>query len=129
MNTIRQLECAIVKGNIKKASAITRKCLLEGLSPQAIIANGTLKGLDAVGINPYYQSHLFRKEMGTSFVEYLTSVRLSVAKSLLRQNVLSMMEICLEVGYQDPGHFAKVFKRKEGAHPTEYRKRILEATA
>ena len=84
---------------------------------------------DAVGINPYYLSHLFRKEMGTSFVEYLTSVRLSVAKSLLKQNVMNMMEICLEVGYQDPSHFAKVFKRREGVHPTEYRKRILETAA
>ncbi len=83
----------------------------------------------AAGINPYYLSHLFRKEMGTSFLEYLTSVRLSVAKSLLRQNALSVMDICLEVGYQDPSHFAKIFKRKEGVHPTEYRKRLLEANA
>jgi 5-methyltetrahydrofolate--homocysteine methyltransferase len=49
MNTIRQLECAIVKGNIKKAPALTRKCLSEGFPPQAIIANGILKGLDTVG--------------------------------------------------------------------------------
>jgi two-component system response regulator YesN len=83
----------------------------------------------AVGINSYYLSHLFRKEMGTSFLEYLTSVRLSVAKSLLKQNGLSMMDICLEVGYQDPSHFAKTFKRKEGVHPTEYRKRLLETNA
>jgi two-component system response regulator YesN len=83
----------------------------------------------AVGISPYYLSHLFRKEMGTSFLEYLTSVRLSVAKSMLRQNNRSMMDICLEVGYQDPSHFAKIFKRKEGVHPTEYRKRLLEANA
>lgn len=83
----------------------------------------------AVGINPYYLSHLFRKELGTSFLEYLTSVRLTVAKSLLRQNGMSVMQICLEVGYQDPSHFAKVFKRREGVHPTEYRKRIAEANA
>jgi 5-methyltetrahydrofolate--homocysteine methyltransferase len=49
MRTIRQLECAIVKGNIKKAPAITRKCLLEGLRPQTIIQDGILKGLDTVG--------------------------------------------------------------------------------
>jgi len=49
MKTIRQLECAIVKGNIKKAPAITRKCLVEGLAPRAIIADGILKGLDTVG--------------------------------------------------------------------------------
>jgi two-component system response regulator YesN len=79
----------------------------------------------AVGINPYYLSHLFRKEMGISFLEYLTSVRLAVAKSLLKQTAKNMMEICLEVGYQDPSHFAKIFRKKEGLHPTEYRKKFL----
>lgn len=49
MKTIAQLECAIVKGNIKKAPAFTRKCLLEGLPPQTIIQDGILKGLDTVG--------------------------------------------------------------------------------
>ena len=82
---------------------------------------------EAVGVNPYYLSHLFRKEMGISFLEYLTSVRMSIAKNLLKQTTLSMMEVCLEVGYQDPSHFAKVFKKKEGIHPTEYRKKLIEA--
>ena len=82
---------------------------------------------EAVGINPYYLSHLFRKEMGISFLEYLTSVRMSIAKNLLKQTTMTMMEICLEVGYQDPSHFAKIFKKKEGIHPTEYRNRTLDS--
>ena len=82
---------------------------------------------EAVGVNSYYLCHLFRKEMGISFLEYLTSVRMSIAKNLLKQTTLSMMEVCLEVGYQDPSHFAKVFKKKEGIHPTEYRKKLIEA--
>jgi 5-methyltetrahydrofolate--homocysteine methyltransferase len=49
MNAIRQLECAIIKGNPKKASALTRKCLQEGLPPSAIIEQGILKGLETVG--------------------------------------------------------------------------------
>jgi len=77
----------------------------------------------AVGISPYYLSHLFRKEMGISFLEYLTSVRLSIAKNLLNNTAMTVIDICLEVGYQDPSHFAKIFKKKEGVHPTEYRKR------
>jgi AraC-like DNA-binding protein len=40
-----------------------------------------------------------------------------------------MMDFCLGVGYQDPSRFAEVFKRKEGVHPAEYRKRLLEANA
>jgi len=65
--------------------------------------------------------------MGLSFLEYLTSVRISIAKSLLKQTSMSMMDICLEVGYQDPSHFAKIFKKKEGIHPTEFRKKLVEA--
>jgi 5-methyltetrahydrofolate--homocysteine methyltransferase len=49
MNSIRLLECAIVKGNTKKAAAITTKCLQEGLSPSIIIEQGILKGLEIVG--------------------------------------------------------------------------------
>jgi two-component system response regulator YesN len=84
------------------------------------------KAADAAGINPFYLSHLFRKEMGLSFLEYLTSVRISVAKKLLQQTGMSIMEICLEAGYQDPSHFAKIFKKKEGVRPTDYRKTLIE---
>ncbi len=84
------------------------------------------KTSEAVGISPCYLSHLFRKEMGISFMEYLTSVRISVAKSLLKQTPMTILEVCLEVGYQDPSYFAKLFKNKEGAHPSEYRKKLLE---
>ena len=49
MNSIRQLECAIVKGNTQKASALTMKCLQEGLAPSVIIEQGILKGLEIVG--------------------------------------------------------------------------------
>jgi two-component system response regulator YesN len=80
----------------------------------------------AVGINPFYLSHLFRQELGISFLEYLTSVRISIAKKLLQQTNLSVIQICLEVGYQDPSHFAKMFKKKEGIRPTEYRKKQIE---
>jgi len=84
------------------------------------------KTAETVRINPFYLSHLFRKEMGISFLEYLTSVRLSIAKKLLQQTSMSIMEICLEAGYQDPSHFAKIFKKKEGIRPTEYRKNLSD---
>ncbi|MBN2438171.1 MAG: PocR ligand-binding domain-containing protein [Deltaproteobacteria bacterium] len=84
------------------------------------------KTAEVVGINPFYLSHLFRKEMGVSFLEYLTTVRISIAKKLLRQRILSMMQICLEVGYQDPSHFAKIFRKREGVGPAKYRKQFID---
>jgi two-component system response regulator YesN len=64
--------------------------------------------------------------MGISFLEYLTSVRISIAKRLLKEASMPILEACLEVGYQDPSHFAKIFKKKEGVYPSEYRKKSLE---
>jgi two-component system response regulator YesN len=84
------------------------------------------KASEAVGISPYYLSHLFRKEMGISFLEYLTSVRISIAKRLLKETSMAILEVCLEVGFQDPSHFAKIFKKKEGVCPSEFRKKLLE---
>ena len=80
---------------------------------------------EAIGVSPYYLSHLFRKEMGLSFLEYLTSVRISVAKNLLMEPFASVLNVCLEVGYQDPSHFAKIFGQKEGISPSEFRKRFV----
>lgn len=49
MNVVRQLEFAIVKGNVKKATALTKRCLQEGHSPLAIMEKGILKGIEVVG--------------------------------------------------------------------------------
>ena len=49
MNFIHQLECAIVKGDIQRAVALTEKCLREGLAPSMIIEKGILHGMEIVG--------------------------------------------------------------------------------
>jgi len=49
MNPIRQLEFAIIKGNIKRAPVLTEQCLKQGLPPSRIIEQGILKAMDAVG--------------------------------------------------------------------------------
>jgi 5-methyltetrahydrofolate--homocysteine methyltransferase len=43
------LECALVKGNIKKVNVITKKCLKEGYPPSKIIEQGVLKAMEEVG--------------------------------------------------------------------------------
>lgn len=48
MKSIRQLECAIVKGDINRATALTGKCLREGLHPYHIIEQGILRGMKVV---------------------------------------------------------------------------------
>ena len=43
------------------------------------------------------------------------------AKQLLNNKELSVKEICLEVGYNDPNYFSRLFKKQEGITPTDFR--------
>lgn len=75
-----------------------------------------------LGFNPTYFSSLFKKETGTSFVEYLIKVRMEKAKDLLKDPDLKVQDVCLMVGYNDVRYFRKLFIQNTGLSPNEYRK-------
>ncbi|MDR0519634.1 MAG: response regulator [Clostridiales Family XIII bacterium] len=75
-----------------------------------------------VHLNPNYISTLFKKETGSTFMNYLQEYRMEKARALLRDTTMRVFEIALEVGYQDERHFAKLFKKIIGLTPNEYRK-------
>lgn len=76
----------------------------------------------AVHFSPYYVSRLFKEELGLNFIEYVTKTRIDEAKRLLLETNLTVSEIALSVGYQDPSYFTKVFKKREGQTPTQFRR-------
>lgn len=73
--------------------------------------------------NPSYFSTLFKQNFGTSFSEYLSSVRMRKAMELLRDRSYKVKQIALLVGYKDPNYFIRSFKKKYGVTPDEFRKR------
>ncbi|HLI70708.1 MAG TPA: response regulator [Ktedonobacteraceae bacterium] len=75
-----------------------------------------------VALSPTYFSRIFKQEMGCTFVEYLTRVRLDEAKRLLRTTTLSLADIGYAVGYQSPNYFSEVFKAVEGMTASAYRR-------
>ena len=76
-----------------------------------------------VNISPSYFSTIFSNEMGQTFVEYLTRVRLDKAKELLMCSTMRTAEIGYEVGYKDSHYFSYIFKKIVGCSPKEYRSR------
>ncbi len=74
-------------------------------------------------LSPYYFSKLFKEEVGSNFVEYMTNLRMEKAKQLLLNDEMSMKEICSAVGYSDPNYFSRIFKKNTGTTPTEYREK------
>lgn len=78
----------------------------------------------SVFLSPFYFSHLFMDELGITFMEYLTRVRMEEAKKLLSDKSLSMQAIAEGVGYDDASYFSKVFKKNVGVTPNKYRARL-----
>ena len=74
-----------------------------------------------VNISANYLSAVFSQEMKSTFVEYVTSKRMTLAKELLRTTDKHSGEIALEVGYKDPHYFSFLFKKTQGMTTREYR--------
>jgi len=79
-----------------------------------------------VSLSPFHFAHLIKKELGFTFVDYLTRVRIKKAKRLLRQSDYNITQIALEVGYPDQSYFTKVFRRIEETTPKLYRQSFIK---
>ncbi len=72
-----------------------------------------------------YFCKLFKSEIGESFADYLTWVRVEKAIELLRDPKMKIYEISEEVGYSDVQYFNKVFRDTTGVSPSVYRNHLL----
>lgn len=79
------------------------------------------KVAQAVFVSPFYISHLFHRELDTTFLKYLTAIRIAKARQLLLGTTLQVSEIGALVGYRTPKNFRCAFKRVVGVTPTEFR--------
>lgn len=75
-----------------------------------------------VHVTPVWLSKLFKKEKKQTFLEYLTEVRMENSKLMLGEVKYKIYQISSFVGYKDPVHFTKLFKKYTGLTPKEYRR-------
>lgn len=76
-----------------------------------------------VYVTPQYLSRLFKRFLGYSVYEYLTSCRINRARELLlTHSNLSVQQIAHQVGFSDASHFTAMFKKTTGMTPLEFRK-------
>ena len=69
----------------------------------------------------------FKAATGESPLAYLQAVRIDMAKKYLESSTQTIAEITQHVGYEDVSSFSKMFKRKVGLSPREYRARFSKA--
>ena len=77
-----------------------------------------------LGFSSGYFSTLFRKNIGSTFVQFLNDLRLEYSKNLLLYDKFAINEVCVMSGFKSYSNFLKAFKNKFGILPKEYRNNI-----
>ena len=76
---------------------------------------------EAVAMSPNHFSSIFSHECKTTFIEYLTNVRIENAKRLMKETEMKGYDIAYECGFSDPHYFSYIFKKNTGLSPREYK--------
>lgn len=75
-----------------------------------------------MGYSPHYLSDLLKKETGKNTQEHIHFYLIEKAKTMLIEKEKPVNMIAVELGFEYPQHFSKLFKNKTGMSPVEYRK-------
>jgi AraC-like DNA-binding protein/mannose-6-phosphate isomerase-like protein (cupin superfamily) len=78
---------------------------------------------DEVFISKFYLTHLFKKYLGKTPIQYIIRKKIDLAKMFLGKSNMTIQDIAARCGYEDPNYFCKLFKKHEGMTAMEYRKK------
>lgn len=76
----------------------------------------------AIGVSENYLTQVFHDEMGIALWEYLNRYRISRSKDLLVQSGMTVAQVAMRVGFDDPAYFSRLFRRHTGQSPRAFRK-------
>lgn len=72
-------------------------------------------------LHPSYLNTGFHEVTGKTVTDYIREEKNNRAKELLKNDSLTLAEICSMLGYFDQSHFSRIFKRTTGYTPGAYR--------
>jgi AraC family transcriptional regulator len=76
------------------------------------------------GMSPHYFAELFRRSMGCAPHRYVLLQRIERAKQELRETRCGIIEVGLDVGFQNPSHFARMFRKFVGTSPSRFQSEV-----
>ncbi|MFB9326432.1 response regulator [Paenibacillus aurantiacus] len=79
---------------------------------------------EGIQVSPTYLSKQLKKELGLSFIDYLTEVRIQKAILLLSDPHLKVYEVAEKVGYSSQHYFSSAFKKVTGTSPTLHKRGV-----
>jgi AraC family transcriptional regulator len=81
------------------------------------------------GMSPHYFAELFKNTTGRTIHSYVVSQRIEAAKDRLKDPFRSVIDVGMDVGFQNPSHFARVFRKAVGIPPSTYQTEINSSHA
>ncbi len=115
---VRRVTPVVFKGGLP---AYRLKRVLDYIA-DSLEENISLSQLSAVaGMSPHYFSELFKQSTGRAPHNYVLQQRIERAKQQLRDPKRSIIDAGLGAGFQNPSHFARVFRKLEGTTPSKFR--------
>lgn len=115
----------ITRSQTNKTIIVQIEIILAGYFSNAKIKDRGLPSVkflaDNVHLSPSYLSDLLRKETGKNAQEHIHFYLIDEAKNLLLNSEKNVSEIAYDLGFEYPQYFNKLFKKKTGKTPMEYR--------
>lgn len=78
------------------------------------------------GMSSRSLSRLFKEDMGISYIRFLRAIRIAKALELMAENTYSILEIAMQIGYNELSSFSNIFMRVTGIRPSVYMSKINE---
>lgn len=107
--------------NKENLSPLTKRILTEVNNNYSNCEYSLLDLAKSVGFSESYISKTLKKDIGMTFNEYLTSIRIEMAKKILMTEgkLTTVNEVAKRVGYSNQHYFSQVFKKHLGVTPSE----------
>ena len=104
-----------------KLNPLTKRILTEVNNNYSNCEYSLLDLAKSVGFSESYISKTLKKDIGMTFNEYLTSIRIEMAKKILMTEgkLTTVNEVAKRVGYSNQHYFSQVFKKHIGSTPSE----------
>ncbi len=81
---------------------------------------------DLAGMTPTAFSRFFRKHTSCSVSDYIIFMRLGYAARMLVDSSMSVVEVCYACGFNNVSNFNRIFKKRKGCTPKEFREEYLK---
>ena len=110
-----------IKANHRYPNAVLLSAALKYMSDNIDTALSRDDVANVACLSPSHFSRVVKQAFGQSFTELMSKMRVEKARELLSHTEKSLVQICLDCGFNDQSYFTKVFQKYTGHTPGEYR--------